>query len=167
MSHRGRFNVLVNALSYEARHVFSRINDASDIPINLRNMVDDLVNIASHSVKKNYGDKKLEVSMIHNSAHLEAHNAVSMGKTRSKLQHYGKGRALNVQVHGDAAVCAQGIVSESLCIGKTPNFSVDGTIHIIKNNQIGYTTKPIDSRPSKYSTDLFKSYDIPIIHVNG
>ena len=90
-----------------------------------------------------------------------------MGKTRSKLQRFGKGKALNVQVHGDAAVCAQGIVAESLCIGKTPNFAIDGTIHIIKNNQIGYTTDLKDSRPSKYSTDLFKAYDIPIIHVNG
>ena len=52
-------------------------------------------------------------------------------------------------------------------LGKTPNFSVNGTIHLITNNQIGYTTKPIDSRPSKYPSDLFKAYDIPIIHVNG
>lgn len=167
MSHRGRFNVLINSLNYEARHVFRRIVDASDTPLELRNVVDDVIWIICHSVKKQYGDKKVEVSLVHNPAHLEAHSAVTMGKTRSKLDRFGKGKALNVQVHGDAAVCAQGIVAESLCIGKTPNFSIEGSIHIIKNNQIGYTTKPIDSRPSKYSTDLFKAYDIPVIHVNG
>lgn len=90
-----------------------------------------------------------------------------MGKTRSKQLFYGKEKALNVQVHGDAAFCAQGIVFESLLLGKTPNYNVDGTIHIITNNQIGYTTRPIDSRGSKYSSDVCKAFDIPIIHVNG
>ena len=74
---------------------------------------------------------------------------------------------LNVQVHGDAAVCAQGIVFETQCIANTPNFGVGGTIHIITNNQIGYTTRPVDSRPSKYATDLFKAYDVPILHINS
>jgi 2-oxoglutarate dehydrogenase complex dehydrogenase (E1) component-like enzyme len=90
-----------------------------------------------------------------------------MGKTRSKQLLHGREKVLNVQVHGDAAVCAQGIVMESLCLGKTPNFDVGGTIHLITNNQIGYTTRPIDSRPSKYATDLFKAYEVPIIHVNA
>jgi 2-oxoglutarate dehydrogenase complex dehydrogenase (E1) component-like enzyme len=90
-----------------------------------------------------------------------------MGKTHSKQQFFGKNKVLNIQVHGDAAVCAQGVVFESLCLGNTPNFSVDGTIHIITNNQIGYTTRPIDSRPSKYATDLFKAFDTPILHVNS
>jgi len=90
-----------------------------------------------------------------------------MGKTHSKQQFFGKNKVLNIQVHGDAAVCAQGVVFESLCLGNTPNFSVDGTIHIITNNQIGYTTRPIDSRPSKYATDLFKAFYTPILHVNS
>jgi 2-oxoglutarate dehydrogenase E1 component len=90
-----------------------------------------------------------------------------MGKTHSKQQFYGLDKVVNVQVHGDAAICAQGIVFETLCLAKTPNFNVDGSIHIITNNQIGYTTNPIDSRPSKYPTDLFKAYDAPIIHVNA
>lgn len=74
---------------------------------------------------------------------------------------------MNIQVHGDAAFCAQGIVYESLCLGKTPKFDVGGTIHLITNNQIGYTTRPIDSRPSKYATDVCKAFDIPILHVNS
>lgn len=90
-----------------------------------------------------------------------------MGKAHSKQQLYGNDKVLNVQVHGDAAVCAQGIVFQTLCLAKTPNFNIDGTVHIITNNQIGYTTRPIDSRPSKYATDLFKAYQVPIIHVNS
>jgi len=90
-----------------------------------------------------------------------------MGKARSKIHLYGRDKVLNIQVHGDAAICAQGIVYESLCLGKVPKFDIDGTIHIITNNQIGYTTKPIDSRSSKYCTDIAKAFDIPIIHLNS
>ena len=90
-----------------------------------------------------------------------------MGKTHSKQHIYGKDKVLNVQVHGDAAVCAQGIVAETLCLSKTPKFDINGSIHIVTNNQIGYTTRPIDSRPSKYPTDLFKAYDVPILHINS
>lgn len=105
--------------------------------------------------------------MVHNPSHLEAQNPVSMGKAHSKQLLYGKDKVLNVQVHGDAAFSAQGIVYESILLGKTPKFDVGGTIHIITNNQIGYTTRPIDSRPSKYPSDIGKAFDIPIIHVNS
>ena len=74
---------------------------------------------------------------------------------------------MNIQVHGDAAICAQGIVYESFCVGKVPKFDIDGTIHIITNNQLGYTTRPIDSRGSKYCTDVAKGFDTPVIHVNS
>ncbi len=116
---------------------------------------------------KQYKDKKINLSLVHHPAHLEFQYPVALGKTRSKINTIGKEKVLGVHVHGDAAVCGEGIVAESLCLSSTPNFSVGGSIHIIRNNQIGYTTKPIDSRPSKYATDLFKAYDIPIIHVNG
>lgn len=90
-----------------------------------------------------------------------------MGKARSKQHFHGKDKVLNIQVHGDAAICAQGIVYESLCLGKVPKFDILGTIHLITNNQLGYTTRPIDSRASKYCSDVAKAFDIPIIHVNS
>ena len=105
--------------------------------------------------------------MVHNPSHLEAQNPVSMGKTRSKQLQHGKEKVLNIQVHGDAAICAQGIVYESLLLGKVPKYDIDGTIHIITNNQLGYTTRPIDSRASKYASDVAKAFNIPIIHVNS
>lgn len=89
-----------------------------------------------------------------------------MGKTRSK-QHHTKKDVLNIQVHGDAAFSAQGIVFESLCLSKVPYYSIGGTVHMIVNNQIGYTTKPIHARPSKYCSDVVKGFGIPVIHVNA
>lgn len=90
-----------------------------------------------------------------------------MGKARSKQVNHLDDKVLNIQVHGDAAICAQGIVYESLLLSRLQNYHVNGTIHIITNNQIGYTTRPIDSRGSKYASDIAKAFNIPIIHVNS
>ena len=109
----------------------------------------------------------MKIILVHNPSHLEAQNPVSMGKARSKQTFYGKEKVLNIQVHGDAAFCAQGIAYESLLLGKVPKFDIGGTIHIITNNQIRYTTKRIDGRPSKYPSDIAKAFNIPIIHVNS
>ena len=88
----------------------------------MRNIIDDVTSHIAPSTSKKYGDKYLNISMVHNPSHLEAQNPVAMGKARSKQQIYGKDKVLSIQVHGDAAVCAQGIVSETLCLSKTPNF---------------------------------------------
>jgi 2-oxoglutarate dehydrogenase complex dehydrogenase (E1) component-like enzyme len=90
-----------------------------------------------------------------------------MGKTRSKQHYHGNDKVVNVQVHGDSAICGQGVVYESFVLGKVPKFNIDGTIHLITNNQLGYTTRPIDSRGSKYCSDIAKAFDTPIIHVNS
>lgn len=167
MPHRGRLNLLANVMDYQCRHIFRKIAGKTDTPLELPQVIDDVTSHVAHSVVKHYPAAKAKVTLVHNPSHLEAQNPVTMGKTRSKQQLYGKEKVLNVQVHGDAAICAQGIVLETLCLAKTPNFNVNGTIHIITNNQIGYTTRPIDSRPSKYATDLFKAFDTPILHVNS
>lgn len=90
-----------------------------------------------------------------------------MGKARSKMINHTNDDVLNIQVHGDSAICAQGIVYESLLLGRVPKFHINGSIHIITNNQLGYTTRPIDSRSSKYATDVAKGFNIPIVHVNS
>ena len=154
-------------MDYQFKYLCRKISGKTDTPHDLRNIIDDVTSHIAHSSTKKYGQKKVNVSLIHNPSHLQAQNPVSMGKVKSKQQIYGKDKVLNVQVHGDSAVCAQGIILESLCLAKTPNYQINGTIHIITNNQLGYTTRPIDSRPSKYATDVFKAYDIPILHENG
>jgi len=106
--------------------------------------------------------------MLHNPSHLEAVNPVAMGKTRAK-QDASKNtdKVFNIQLHGDAAFAAQGVIYESFAISKTPAFNIDGTVHIICNNQVGFTTVPIEGRSTEYSSDIVKSYDVPILHVNA
>lgn len=167
MPHRGRFNTLVNALDYPASHLFHKINGKTDTPMEVPNIIDDVTSHIGQSIEKDYNGHKTKITLVNNPSHLEAQNPVSMGKTRSKQHLHGADKVLNIQVHGDAAFCAQGIVFESLLLGKVPKFNIDGTIHLITNNQIGYTTKPIDGRPSKNPSDVAKAFNIPIIHVNS
>ncbi len=77
------------------------------------------------------------------------------------------GHAVNVQVHGDAAFPGQGVVAETLLLGWLRGYSAGGSVHLVVNNQLGYTTYPCDSRSSKYCTDIVKAYDIPLLHVNA
>lgn len=115
--------------------------------------------------------------MLHNPSHLEAVNPVSMGKTRSKQQTAGDGAfansktfhssVLNVQFHGDAAFTGQGINQEMVMMAGTPHFDIGGTIHVVVNNQVGFTTPGNRGRSTRYCTDLAKSINAPVFHVNG
>lgn len=117
--------------------------------------------------------------MVHNPSHLEAVNPVSMGKARSKQQTAKEGAfgddpknrfgstVLNVQLHGDAAFAGQGVNQEMLMMAGTPHFDVGGTIHMIVNNQVGFTTPGDRGRCTRYSSDLAKSVNAPVFHVNG
>lgn len=118
--------------------------------------------------------------MLHNSSHLEAVNPASMGKVRSKLQRLGEGAyaatqtpdvakqtVLNVQLHGDAAFAGQGVNQEMLMMAGTAHFDVGGTVHMIVNNQIGFTTPGDRGRQTRYCSDLAKSIAAPVFHVNG
>lgn len=117
--------------------------------------------------------------MPHNPSHLEAINPVSMGKTRSKQQTARDGTfsddaekefgndIINVQLHGDAAFPGQGINQECLFMSGTPNYEIGGTIHVVVNNQVGFTTPSDRGKVSKYCTDLAKSIEAPVFHVNG
>ena len=117
--------------------------------------------------------------MLHNPSHLEAVNPVSMGKTRSKQWSLRDGAfnddqtkefgtsVINVQMHGDAAIAGQGINQECLMMAFTPNFDIGGTIHMVVNNHIGFTTPGERGRSSRYCTDIAKSINAPIIHVNS
>lgn len=117
--------------------------------------------------------------MLHNPSHLEAVNPVSMGKARSKQQSLREGAfnddkakefgssVINVILHGDAAIAGQGINQECLMMTNTPNFEIGGTIHMIVNNQVGYTTPSERGKSSRYCSDIGKSINAPVIHVNG
>lgn len=124
-----------------------------------------------------FDGKKVHLSMLPNPSHLEAVNPVVMGKTRSKQQSLRDGafnddknklfgsEAISVILHGDAAISGQGINQECLMMAYTPNYDVGGTIHLVINNQIGYTTE--EGRSSRYCTDIAKSINAPVLHVNA
>ncbi|EGR31606.1 oxoglutarate dehydrogenase, putative [Ichthyophthirius multifiliis] len=171
MPHRGRLNVLCNLLDYPVADLFRKITGQADLPSELYNYVDDVVShIATSRHQKTFSgtgckEKPINISMLHNPSHLEAINPVSMGKTKAK-QDFGNS-TLNIQMHGDAAFSAQGVVYEAFSLSKVPKFTVQGTIHIIVNNQIGFTTSPIDGRSSFHCSEIAKSFDAPILHINA
>lgn len=131
---------------------------------------------ASVGIERN--GKTVHVSMLRNPSHLEAVNPVSMGKARSKQwslgdYSYGKSggnsppKVLNIQLHGDAAYPGQGVNQECLMMAYVPHFDVGGSIHMVVNNQIGFTTPAKRGRSTDYTTDLAKCVEAPVFHVNG
>jgi 2-oxoglutarate dehydrogenase complex dehydrogenase (E1) component-like enzyme len=106
--------------------------------------------------------------MLHNPSHLEAVNPVTIGKAKAKQEDAGSvSQVLPVSVHGDAAFAGQGIVYETFVIGQTPYYNTAGTVHVICNNQIGFTTTPKFGRSCQYSSDICKMNGVPVIHVNA
>nr|CAI5846988.1 unnamed protein product [Callosobruchus analis] len=176
MPHRGRLNLLTGIFNFSPARMFSKIKGNSDYPAKYVATGDVLSHlIASTDLK--YGDKAIHFSLLYNPSHLEAVNPVSMGKTRAKQMISGDGdygqnnqfsdKILNIQVHGDAALTGQGVNQECLMFSKVPHFDVGGSIHLVVNNQVGFTTPAARGRSSRYCTDVAKIISAPVIHVNG
>ncbi len=169
MSHRGRLNVMVHIVGRGAAEVFARFED-----------VDPRSVLGGGDVKYHMGatgdfaapsGKTIEIHLVSNPSHLDAVDPVAIGRTRAKQTRIGRenGRPqiLPVIMHGDAAFAGQGIVAETLNMAGVEGFTVGGSIHIIVNNLIGFTTIPRDSQSSRFSSDLGKRLPIPIFHVNA
>eukprot|EP00742_Colponemidia_sp_Colp-10_P003126 GILJ01003330.1.p1 GENE.GILJ01003330.1~~GILJ01003330.1.p1 ORF type:complete len:942 (+),score=147.78 GILJ01003330.1:40-2865(+) len=169
MPHRGRLNLLVGLLDYPARNLFRKIKGFSDIPSDVPGLCDVVSHIACSTDKRfSAATKPIHVSLLHNPSHLEAVNPVSLGKTRAKQEDSGApSKTLCVQLHGDAAFSGQGVVHETLMMANLPNFTVGGTVHLVVNNQLGFTTTPVDGRSMRYCSDACKAIGMPIIHVNS
>src|SRR5512138_1492041 len=167
MAHRGRLNVLANVIGKPLRAIFAEFRDTA------------IVNAGGGDVKYHLGyssDREtaegvlLHLSLSFNPSHLEWIDTVVQGRVRAKQDRYGdveRQRSLAVLVHGDAAFAAQGIVAESLQMSELEAYEVGGTIHVIVNNQVGFTTSPKDARSTTYATGPARMLQIPIIHVNG
>ncbi|XP_059615190.1 probable 2-oxoglutarate dehydrogenase E1 component DHKTD1 homolog, mitochondrial [Phlebotomus argentipes] len=177
MPHRGRLNLLTTMLKTRPAKVFRKFKGQPEFPAEAKAMCD----IASHfhvTEDLSVDGKTIHFCMLHNPSHLEAVNPVSMGKTRSQQQSLKDGAfgedeakdfssaALNIQLHGDAAFPGQGVNQECLFMTGTPHFDIGGTIHMVVNNQVGFTTPGDRGRSSNYCTDLAKSIDAPVFHVN-
>lgn len=178
MPHRGRLATLVVLNDYPMRNLLHKVSGKNDIPEEVRDRIDDLpTHIAVSNTKKfdtHTGslyskNKKVTFSMVHNPSHLESQNAISMGKTKAKVDDtQGDSRqVLNIQSHGDAAFSGQGAAYEALTLCKLPKFDIGGSIHIITNNQLGFTTNAADGRSFDNSSDIVKSFGIPVIRINA
>ncbi|KAI3651269.1 hypothetical protein MP228_004750 [Amoeboaphelidium protococcarum] len=180
MPHRGRLNLLTDLFQYDPTAIFHKIKGHSEFPEELK-VSGDVLSHLFKSVQLQYGQsdkRKLKVTMLPNPSHLEAVNPVAMGKARAKqmymLDTNSEGlectlgdRVMCIQLHGDSAFTGQGVVMETLGLSNLPHFSIGGSIHVVVNNQIGYTTPAINSRSSIYASDVGKMINAPVIHVNG
>ena len=164
MPHRGRLNVLANVCKSSLSDMFSmflgtnaRILEEGDVKYHL-----------GHTVQRNIKDKTVTISLLANPSHLEAVNPVALGKTRA-VQTYqnSRDRAMTILVHGDAALAGQGVVYETLQMEDLYQYGTGGVVHIVANNNIGFTTTPREARSGAFCTEVAKSIGAPIIHVNG
>ncbi len=168
MAHRGRLSVLANVIGKPARQIFREFDDA-----------DAQDNIGRGDVKYHLGysrdketsvGRKIHLSLSFNPSHLEFVNAVVMGRVRAKQDRFGdteRKRGLGIQIHGDAAFIGEGVVQETLNMSELPGYSIGGTLHVILNNQIGFTTGANQARSTTYASDVAKMLQSPIFHVNG
>jgi 2-oxoglutarate dehydrogenase E1 component len=167
MSHRGRLNVLAHILRKPYEALFAEFKES----ISPGFMGDgDVKYHKGHSCDIDLDGHEVHVTIAANPSHLEAVNAVVEGKCRARQDRYGAdgaGRVLPVLIHGDAAFAGQGSVMEVLNMSQLAGYGTGGTIHIVLNNQIGFTTLPKDSRSTCYATDVAKMLSCPVFHVQG
>ncbi len=169
MAHRGRLNVLSNIIGKSYEKIFSEFEEDID-PESPQGTGDVKYHLGASGEYDTLGGKKIKVSVASNPSHLEWVNPVVEGIVRAK-QRRKKDRTfsttLPVLIHGDAAFAGQGVVAETLNLSQLKGYRTGGTIHVIINNQIGFTTAPEDARSSPYATDVAKMVQAPIFHVNG
>ncbi|MFN2529505.1 MAG: multifunctional oxoglutarate decarboxylase/oxoglutarate dehydrogenase thiamine pyrophosphate-binding subunit/dihydrolipoyllysine-residue succinyltransferase subunit, partial [Candidatus Baltobacteraceae bacterium] len=177
MAHRGRLNVIAHVVNTPYEEILAEFEAA-----NLRGEAEEDADVTgdvkyhhgSDGEYKTQGNKKISVHLAHNPSHLEAVDPVVEGRTRAlQTDHANPFGALDfknaapILIHGDSAFPGQGVVAEVLNLQALPGYTTGGTLHIIANNQIGFTTDPVDSRSTRYSSDLSKGFDVPIVHVNA
>ena len=169
MAHRGRLNVLANVMGKPFQAIFHEFQGGSSRPEEVGGSGDVKYHLGSSSDRV-FDGKSVHLSLTANPSHLEAANTVCLGKVRAKQKQMNdpdREKVMCMLLHGDAAFAGQGLVPESLDLSNLIGYKTGGTIHIIINNQIGFTTAPKNSRTSHYSSDVAKVVDAPIFHVNA
>lgn len=168
MPHRGRLNVLANVIRKPVEAILSEFSGTADP--NEEGGGDVKYHLGANYVRPTPSGKRVALSLVANPSHLEAEDPVVLGKTRA-LQFFDGNddvsSAMAVLLHGDAAFAGQGVVYETMGFADLPNYGTGGTIHLIVNNQIGFTTDPRQGRSTPYPSDIAKAIDAPIFHVNG
>jgi 2-oxoglutarate dehydrogenase E1 component len=169
MAHRGRLNVLANILRKPYQEVFAEFED-NYLPDSRDGDGDVKYHVGFSSDRVTRRGHPLHISLSPNPSHLEAVDPVVEGRTRAKQQMFGdheRRLGMPLLIHGDAAFAGQGLVAETLNLSNLRGYKTGGTVHVIVNNQIGFTTAPSDARSTTYCTDVAKMIQVPIFHVNG
>ncbi|AWU45067.1 2-oxoglutarate dehydrogenase E1 component [Blattabacterium punctulatus] len=170
MSHRGRLNILSNFFKKKYSHIFSEFQEkeykekyfSGDVKYHL----------GFTKIRKTYSGKYIKISLVPNPSHLESVNSIVEGLTRSKIdidynQNSNSEKIVPILIHGDASLSGQGIVYEMIQLSKLKGYKTGGTIHIVINNQIGFTTNITEGRSSHYCTDIAKVILSPVLHINA
>ncbi len=168
MAHRGRLNVLANIMGKRAENIFWSFDDPN--PEEHRGGGDVLYHMGFSSDWKTSEDKSIHISLCFNPSHLEFVNPVALGRCRAKqdrINDRAHEQVMTILIHGDASFAGEGIVQETLNLSQLPAYKVGGTLHVIVNNQIGFTTTSEEGRSTTYASDVAKMLQIPIFHVNG
>ena len=170
MAHRGRLNVLANFLKKSLEVIFTEFS-TNYIPDLVAGDGDVKYHLGYRTVRKLEDGNEVEIRMAANPSHLEAVNPVVEGKARARQRIRGdtelRQKVLPLLIHGDAAFAGQGMVAETLNMSQLDGYGTGGTVHVVVNNQIGFTTLPEDARSSMSATDVAKMIEVPILHVNG
>ena len=178
MPHRGRLNVIANVVRKDMHKIFMQFKGSSVMPENMFTKLEKEYGISGDvkyhlgmTYQRKYPDgRTVELSLAANPSHLEAVDPIVVGKARAKMYYEGDKlgeHTLPVLIHGDAAFSAQGVVYETMNLSNLPEYGTGGTIHILVNNQIGFTTFPYEGRSTRYCTDIGRAFDCPIFHING
>lgn len=169
MAHRGRLNVLANVMGKSHEFIFREFSE-NFVPDGAHGSGDVKYHLGYEAVRTTSSGQQVVIHLSPNPSHLEAVNGVVEGKVRARQRLRGdkeRSRVLPILVHGDAAMAGQGVVSEVFNFSKLPGYRTGGTVHVVVNNQIGFTTDPTEARSSLYCTDVAKVIEAPIFHVNG
>ncbi|KAA5606541.1 2-oxoglutarate dehydrogenase E1 component [Roseospira marina] len=169
MAHRGRLNILTNVMHKPLEAIFSEFEGNAANPEDVQGSGDVKYHLGT-SADRDFDGKTIHVSLNANPSHLEAVDPVVLGKVRARQTQIGpegRSQAMGLLLHGDAAMAGQGVVAECFALSQLIGYRTGGTIHIVVNNQIGFTTNPKYARSGQYCTDIAKMIQAPILHVNG
>jgi 2-oxoglutarate dehydrogenase E1 component len=175
MAHRGRLNILANLMDKPLPALFAELDGAPFYP-EIAHAVGDLKYHLGSSTNRRFGSHNLHLSLTANPSHLEIVSPVVMGRARAKQQQRiedfvsadeARHRVMGLLIHGDAAIAGQGIVAETMMLSDLEGYTTGGAIHIVVNNQIGFTTDPQNAHSGLHCTDIAKAVQAPIFHVNG
>ncbi|MFC7304867.1 multifunctional oxoglutarate decarboxylase/oxoglutarate dehydrogenase thiamine pyrophosphate-binding subunit/dihydrolipoyllysine-residue succinyltransferase subunit [Streptomyces monticola] len=170
MAHRGRLNVLANIVGKSYAQIFREFEGNLD-PKSMHGSGDVKYHLGANGTFTGLDGEQIKVSLVANPSHLEAVDPILEGVSRAKQDIIGKGgtdfTVLPIALHGDAAFAGQGVVAETLNMSQLRGYRTGGTVHVVINNQVGFTAAPESSRSSMYSTDVARMIEAPIFHVNG